>query len=194
MSEGATDVIDVALLVGDALDRVGAPYFVGGSVASSLQGEPRSTNDIDIVVQLPPARVALFRDELGSGFEVDVDMLVGALRSGSSANIFYLPWFTKIDIFPVGRSAYDESEFRRKAPVVVKGEASLVVKSVEDTVLRKLLWYREGGAVSDRQWRDIVGVLRVSVDQADTRYLSDWAARLGLQDLLAKARAEASVR
>jgi hypothetical protein len=65
------------------------------------------------------------------------------------------------------------------------------VKTPEDTILRKLLWYEGGGAVSDRQWRDVLGVLRVSGAMLDDRYLDDWAARLGVDALLGRARAEA---
>jgi hypothetical protein len=68
---------------------------------------------------------------------------------------------------------------------------TLVVKAPEDTVLRKLLWFREGGGVSEKQWRDVIEVLRVSAEDIDAAYLSCWANRLGLRELLAKARADA---
>lgn len=68
----------------------------------------------------------------------------------------------------------------------------LLVKSPEDTVLRKLLWYREGGSVSERQWRDVMAVLRESGAALDAGHLDRWASRLGLEDLLARARAEAT--
>ena len=85
--------LDVALRVAAALDAIGCEYFVGGSVASSLQGEPRATNDIDIVVAMMPHRVRQFAEELGADFEVDQDMLRDALVQGRCANIFYLPSF-----------------------------------------------------------------------------------------------------
>lgn len=90
------DALDVAFLVAVALESVGATYFVGGSVASSLQGEPRATNDIDFVVALDPARVGAFATALGDDFEVDQEMLREALSHGSTANFFYLPFVTKI--------------------------------------------------------------------------------------------------
>src|SRR3954464_8622805 len=94
--------LDIALLVAAAFDAVGCEYFLGGSVASSLQGEPRATNDIDFVVAMPRGRVRAFAEKLGSDFEVDQDMLREALRVSGSANIYYLPVFTKIDIFGLG--------------------------------------------------------------------------------------------
>jgi hypothetical protein len=187
------DVIDVALLVARALDEVGAEYFVGGSVASSLQGEPRATNDIDFVVSLPARRVDAFAKALGSEFEVDEEMLKDALRRASCANIFYLPWVTKIDLFGLGNTAFDEAEFSRRSRVRVRATGEeLFLKSPEDTVLRKLLWFRQGGEVSDKQWRDIVEVLRVSAAQITQAYLDAWAVRLSVTDLLTRARAEAS--
>lgn len=148
------DALDVALLVAAAIERVGGEYFVGGSIASSLQGEPRATNDVDLVVELPLGKISAFRRALGEDFELDLDMLRNALRTASSANAFHLPSVTKIDFFGRGYDGYDALEFARRRPMVVRptGE-SLFVKSPEDTVLRKLLWFRAGGEVSDRQWR-----------------------------------------
>lgn len=135
------DVLDVALLVAEAIDATGGEYFVGGGVASSLQGEPRATNDIDFVVAMLGHRVRAFTEKLGSDFEVDQEMLRDALSRGGSANIFYLPMVTKIDIFGLGSAPYDEVEFARRHRVKVRASGEeLWVKSPEDTILRKLLW------------------------------------------------------
>jgi hypothetical protein len=185
----AEDALDVALLVAAAIDRVGGEYFVGGSVASSLQGEPRATNDIDFVVGL--SRVRAFAEALGPQFEVDQAALHDALSNGGSANIFYLPWVIKVDIFGVGSAPYDQMEFARRKLVQVRvsGER-LWVKTAEDTVLRKLLWFRAGGEVSEKQWRDVIGVLRVGGHGLNDAYLDEWASRLGISPLLARARAD----
>jgi hypothetical protein len=188
-AEVGENAIDIALKVASALTSVGAEYFLGGSLASSLQGEPRATNDIDFVIALPAGRINALRDALGSDFEVDTDMLRDAVLHARSANAFYLPVVTKIDFFGRGYEPFDESEFSRRRVTVVRasGEA-LVVKSAEDSVLRKLLWFREGGSVSDKQWRDIVSVLRISQSAIDDGYLDSWATRLDLAELLARAR------
>jgi hypothetical protein len=184
--------LDVALIVARAIEMVGGQYFVGGSLASSLQGEPRATNDIDFVLSLSLGRVDALRVALGNDFEVDVDMLRGALRTASTANAFHLPTVTKIDFFGRAYEDYDESEFTRRRRVIVREpDAALFIKAPEDTVLRKLSWYRAGGEVSDRQWRDVVSVLRVSAPELDTAYLDNWAGRLGLAALLARARGDA---
>lgn len=186
------DFLDVAFLVADAIDATDSEYFVGGSVASSLQGEPRATNDIDFVVAMLSHRVRAFVEKLGRDFEVDQAMLRDALSRGASANIFYLPMVTKIDIFGLGSTPYDEVEFARRRRVKVRTSgAELWIKSPEDTILRKLLWYREGGQVSDKQWRDVVEVLRIRGPELDPAYLDLWAGRLGVDALLARARIDA---
>lgn len=187
----AIDAIDVALAVARAIESVGGQYFVGGSLASSLQGEPRATNDIDVVVRLPLAKLRAFADALGQDFEVDLEMVRDAMLRGGSCNVFYLPLLTKVDLFAAGAEPFDESEFSRRRAVVVRSSGeTLVLKSPEDSVLRKLLWYRAGGGVSDRQWRDVVQVLRVTGSALDVAYAEGWAARLGISDLLVRARAE----
>lgn len=193
MSVTADDPIGIALRVAAAIESAGGTYFVGGSVASSLHGDPRSTNDIDVVVSLPLGQIDAFIGALGPDFELDRDMLRDALRLARCANGFYLPVLTKIDLFGLGAEPFDEIEFARRAPVVVGREGeTLFVKSPEDSVLRKLLWYRDGGSVSEKQWRDIVSILRVNAGTLDDSYLALWAARLRCPDLLASARAAAA--
>lgn len=187
------DVLDVTLLVADALERCGIPYFLGGSLASSVQGEPRATNDIDLVVDLGPDRIAELAVALGPAFDCDAAALGRAARERSSWNLIYLPTITKVDLFFLRDAPFDREEFARRRPVEVRPGRSIQVKSPDDTVLRKLLWYRAGGEASDRQWRDVVGVLRHSRDRLDDAYLDTWAGRLDVGGLLARARAEAAV-
>jgi hypothetical protein len=192
-AEAGENAIDIALEVAAALTSVGAEYFLGGSLASSLQGEPRATNDIDFVIALPAGRVNALRDALGNDFEVDADMLRNAVLHAGSANAFYLPAVMKIDFFGRGYDPFDDSEFSRRRSVVVRASGeTIVVKSPEDTVLRKLLWFREGGEVSEKQWRDVVSVLRISGETMDDAYLTSWASRLDLDVLLERARAARS--
>lgn len=185
------DALDIALLVARALDAVGAPYFLGGSLASSLQGEPRATNDIDFVVQLALDEVDALARALGEDFAVDRDAIRDAIRLRACANVFFLPLVTKIDLFVLKSGPFDASEFARRRPVRVRGEESIVVKSPEDTILRKLLWFVEGGEQSEKQWRDAVEVLRVSGPVVEVAYLDEWASKLGLSALLERARASA---
>ena len=146
--DAVLDAIDVALAAAHAIERVGGAYFVGGSLASSLQGEPRATNDVDIVVDVPLGRIRDLPAAFGADFEVDIDVLRATFLHGGCCNIFFLPLLTKVDLFPVGPTPFDEVEFARRAAVEVRpsGE-TLVLKTPEDTVLRKLLWFREGGSL-----------------------------------------------
>lgn len=183
--------LEVALEVGRALDAVGVGYFLGGSLASSLQGEPRATNDIDFVVDLDEPHVAPLSAALGSDFDVDEESLREAARTRGSWNIFHVPSAMKVDLFILRRSPFDDSEFARRQRIELYPGRSIAVKSAEDTVLRKLLWYRQGGEVSTTQWRDVVQVLRISAEALSRTYLTKWAQRLGLTDLLERAWREA---
>ena len=183
-------MLDVALAVTRALERCDIGYFLGGSLASSYQGEPRATNDIDFVVALSESDATAFAHALGPEFDVDIQALQEAARQGRAWNVIHLPSVTKIDLIMCGREPFDESEFSRRMPAEVRPGETLDMKTPEDTVLRKLLWYRATGEVSDRQWRDVVGVLRHSRDVMDADYLSHWAAKLELEDWLEQAQRE----
>jgi hypothetical protein len=188
-----TDELEVALAVARALESLGVPYFVGGSLASSLQGEPRSTNDIDLIVDLPESQVEAFAEALGVDFDVDIDALRNSMRQKGSWNIFHTPLVLKIDLFAVGTTDFDRSEMDRRRRTIVRDDgAALAIKSPEDTILRKLLWYRESNEVLGQQWRDVLGVLRVSGPLLDGQYLEEWSARIGVAELLGRARAEAT--
>lgn len=182
----------VALSVGRALDTAGVGYFLGGSLASSLQGEPRATNDIDIVAALGERDVPTFTAALGPDFDVGEESLREAARTKGSWNIFHLPTAIKVDVFILRDAEFDQSEFARRQRVDIHPGETLSVKSVEDTILRKLLWFRQGGEVSTNHWRDVTQVLRVAGAALDTTYVNAWAQRLGIGDLLARALAEAA--
>lgn len=188
----SVDALDVALIVAHALEQAGVPYFLGGSVASSLQGEPRSTNDIDFVVDLRANQIQALIQALGADFEMDEESLAEEVNRRGSWNVFFLPLAMKIDLFIKKHSPFDLSEFSRRRRFELGEGKSLQVKSPEDTVLRKLLWFREGGEVSTTQWRDLVQVLRMSAGGLDDAYLSEWASTLGLTELLERARGEAA--
>lgn len=188
------DVVDVTLLVAGALERTKIGYFLGGSLATSFQGEPRATNDVDLVVALAPEQVRDFVAALGPDFDVDEEALHRAARERTSWNIIYAPAVTKIDLFMLRDEPYDQAEFARRRRIDVRPGQGLYIKSPEDSVLRKLLWYRAGGEVSDRQWRDVVQVLRQSRAVLDAAYLDEWAGRLDLVMLLSRARTDALSR
>jgi hypothetical protein len=182
------DVIGVALQCAEAFEKAGVGYFLGGSLASSLQGEPRATNDIDFVVELRANQIPPLVLVLGADFDVDEESLREAAVRRSSWNIFHLPSVTKVDLFMLRQGDFDASEFSRRRRVVLTDDGQgLFIKSPEDSVLRKLLWFRDGGETSSTQWRDIVQLLRLGAGQLDMSYLHAWAGKLGIEPLLDRA-------
>ena len=186
------DELAVAIRVGAVLEELGIEYALGGGLASSLQGEPRSTNDIDIAVRLDPPRVRQLIERLGPEFVADEEGMTEAVRRGRPYHAYFLPLVIKIDFFPRGSTAFDRCELSRRVRLTVGERGSLFVATPEDNLLRKLLWFLAGGQVSDRQWRDILGLIRTSPHGLDRTYLDEWAPALGVPELLERALAQAS--
>ena len=185
-------------LLGDVariLDELGIPYVVGGSFASSLHGEARFTRDADIVVELPADKVEPLARALMPRFYVSTASMREAIRDHSSFNAIHPESGFKIDFFILGDAPFDREEFRRRMPAGAAPTMGPVVmyKTPEDTILRKLQWFRAGGEVSEQQWKDVLGVLGVCRGRLDEPYLDRWAAELRVTDLLAKARDQARV-
>lgn len=177
-----------ALQVIQVLDELDVPYQVGGSFASSIHGTPRHTRDIDLVIDLPARSIPSFVLRLSRDFYVDEESVRSAVRRRSSFNLIHLETAFKVDCFQKGDGSFDTSEMDRSVPVVLAAENRTVqAKSPEDTVLRKLLWYRDGGQVSSTQWQDVLGLVRAQGERLDREYLLRWARELGLQELLEKA-------
>jgi len=173
------------------LDLLEIPYFVGGSVASGSYGLPRQTNDIDIIADFRNTDLAAFCELLRHEFYVDLQSASDAMRDGRSFNAIHLKGAFKFDFFPASSDAFSQSELGRRRTIVsaVPGLENIEfpIASPEDTVLAKLLWFRKGGEVSDRQWHDILGILNVQSARIDFAYMTDWAARLAVSDLLERA-------
>lgn len=187
--EKPPDAIGVALFVTGVFSRLEVPYLIGGSFASSLYGEPRSTNDIDIVVDLEQSQVAPLARELAAECYVDADAMRIAVDRGESFNVIHLVTAVKVDVFVAGADVFDRERLRRRRTIELQqGSANVVyVDTPEATILRKLDWYRRGGESSERQWRDVIGVLRARGVQLDREYLIKWATQLRIADLLERA-------
>ena len=185
----------VVLEVARVLDRLGVPYVVGGSLASSLHGIPRSSQDGDLVADLRAEHVQPFTAAIANLFYVSPERVLQAVQRRSSFNIVHLKTAIKVDIFVLSSEPLSLQEMARRQVLPVPGEpgTTLYVASAEDTVLQKLLWYRKGNMVSDRQWNDILGVLKVQRADLDFNYLKEWAAQTGVDDLLKKALEEAGL-
>ncbi len=175
-------------------DELGLRYALGGSMASSLLGEPRSTVDVDMAVAMDPASGEALLERVGPEFYVPVDSARTAIRSRSSFNLVDTVNALKVDIFVLGDGLLDRMQIERRVLVQIPGApAGIWVTSAEDQVLRKLDWYRQGERVSDRQWRDVVGILRVHHEVIDRTYLAASAQALDLVDDLAEAFRQSGV-
>jgi hypothetical protein len=182
----------VTLLVIEAFEKLNVPYMIGGSLASALHGTARSTLDSDIVADLRIGQVASLVDMLRQDFYIDENMILDAIHHQSSFNVVHLKTAFKVDVFIAKKRGFDLEQFRRRRLEIVvdEPEKKAFVTTAEDIILAKLEWYRLGGEVSDRQWRDILGVLKVQAGRLDLDYLHKWAVELGVADLLQQALEE----
>ncbi len=188
------DPLVAAAAVAAALERLGVKYAIGGSLASSLYGIPRATQDADIIAALAAAHADPLAERLAGTFHVDASMIRDAVRRRSSFNVVHLATMFKVDVFVAKDDEWSSLQLSRAQRERIGGageSVELLFASPEDTLLHKLVWYRLGGETSDRQWRDAVGVVRVQDAALDAAYLAAWAPRLGVDDLLARARADA---
>jgi hypothetical protein len=160
-------------------------------MAGSISGEPRSTLDIDLVVQMTEADVEPLVAALGKGFHADAVSLRRAIRERSSSNLIHLQSSTKVDLFIAGASPLDAGQMDRRQRVQVAADPNrhLFFYTPEDILLQKLRWYRMENEVSDRQWRDILGILIVQRGRLDEAYLQRRAEALDVTDLLARSLA-----
>ncbi|HJS56751.1 MAG TPA: hypothetical protein VKA01_01500 [Vicinamibacteria bacterium] len=191
----APDLLAALMPVLEALDALGVRCYVGGSVASSIHGVPRASIDADVVAELDADRVAPVAARLRALYYLDEERMRDAVERRLSFNVIHLSTMFKIDVFVSKGRPFDRAAFSR-ARVDALGEATDAPKarvaSPEDTVLAKLEWFRRGGEASERQWTDVVGLLRARSGRLDTAYLEKWAAALGVTDLLERAGREAS--
>jgi hypothetical protein len=183
---------DVLLIVVSVFDKLKIPYAVGGSYASSAHGIARATRDIDLIADIRPEQAKDFSYSLQPDFYADERAMSRAIKMKQSFNVIHEASMVKVDIFIVKPTEFQAKQFERRQLDVISPESQqkLYVITPEDTILAKLDWYRKGNFVSNQQWSDINGVIKVQGRRLDLKYLKHWAQDLGLGDLLERALEE----
>lgn len=168
--------------VAGVLERLGFRYLVTGSTATIFFGEPRFTNDIDIVLDLPPARISeLCAAFPAEDFYLSEESVRRAVARGGQFNLIHPRSGLKIDFIVATDTPFNRSRFARSRRLTPGPDFQATFASPEDVILKKMEYYREGH--SDKHLRDIAGVFRISGDQIDRVYLEEWIARLGLGEI-----------
>lgn len=184
--------IEVTLQVTAVLEELGVPYVIGGSLASTLHGMIRTTQDSDIITGMRPEHISSFVSSLQNEFFIDEEMIADAIQHNSSFNIIHRATMFKVDIFIPRPRPFQQSQISRaqRHSFALENEISANFASAEDTILSKLEWYRMGGETSERQWRDVLGILKTRAGELDIEYLKKWAVNLGVNDLLERVLKE----
>jgi len=178
----------------DVLDDLEIDYAIGGSIASSLYGKVRFTQDADITVVAFTGKAEQLYNVLRENFYISKDAMYQAISNRSSFNIIHLKSAFKLDIFIQKDDDFHRQLFLRRKKIKL-GESIqhfFDIVSAEDIILLKLQWYQSAGCVSERQWLDVLGVLAVQATSLDMKYLKSYSEKLGLSDILQKAIDEAN--
>jgi hypothetical protein len=165
-------------------------------MASAIHGVPRSTQDVDFVAELNEEQVDDLVAVLESEFYIDREVVRRAVRSRRSFNVIHLGTMYKADVFVMGTDGHAQAEKKRRRIEALGPEPDSPTAyfcSAEDIVLQKLRWFRKGGGISDRQWSDLLSVLKVQANALDYDYLRYWTAELGVADLLLRAFDDAGI-
>lgn len=175
-------------LLGERLDRIGCAWFVTGSVASTVFGEPRFTNDVDLVARIDERQAALLAESFtGDEWYVSREAAVEAARRRGMFNVIHVSSGLKADVIVARDSPHDDSRFARVLRIAMPDGRLEPFASPEDVILKKLEFFREGG--SEKHLRDVASMMAVrGVDCLDWTYLEHWAVRLGIATELARVR------
>jgi hypothetical protein len=174
------------------LEQLGIDYMVTGSIVSSMQGEPRSTHDIDIVVNLHQSKTgALAAAFPPPDYYLDRESVVEAVNVKGMANLIDTASGDKVDFWLLTETPFDISRFSRKYIEVSLG-MHIPVSSPEDTILMKLRWAKMSGG-SEKQFIDAVRVYEVQFEKLDHEYLREWALKLDIEIEMEKLKNEATI-
>jgi hypothetical protein len=181
----------IASLMAQILTTANIPYYITCGVAAIAHGEPRSTIDLDIVISIDLQDLSILAATLESqGFYIAGlnDVISGNLRC---LNITHLESIENVDLMISGREEYDLVKLERRQLYTLPNGAEVAIASPEDTIVSKLIWRRE--SQSDKQWRDILGILKVQQERLDFAYIQAWVTKFEIDDDWQQAKVEAGL-
>jgi hypothetical protein len=181
----------------EAFEQLGIDYYVGGSVASLAHGFYRTTADVDIIADIRMKDIQPLVQRLQDAFYIDADMIKEAIKHRSEFNLLHYNTMFKVDVFIQKNRPFDlevRSRVEEGTLTDSQNDRPFFVESPEDVVLTKLEWYKMGGEVSERQWKDVLGVLKLRGTALELQYLRHWAAVLDINDLLERALEDAGIK
>jgi hypothetical protein len=179
MVTSQTAVIEMVI---SALNKEGIHYMIVGSMAASAHGEIRDTHDMDMVVVLDTDSVHRLAKRLGDEFYFDLESAEDAVRNADMFNVIHYDSSFKIDFWLLNSDELSQMQFSRRQESTAWGKTKAFVESAEDTILSKLLWNKI--SPSERQLKDIAGILKIRKDKLDYTYMKEWAAKKGVLDTL----------
>lgn len=191
------DILVALKPVVNIFEELSIPYYIGGSIASSIYGIARATRDIDIAACIDISHVPSVKQCLENDYYIDENMMREAILSKSSFNLIHFETAIKIDVFARKGDPYQYNAIQRRRKDTLDEddiESEFYVASPEDVVINKLLWYNMGGKISERQWLDVIGVIKVQGDSLDKDYLKSWSKELRIIELLSQAFEDAGIR
>lgn len=178
-------------------NELSIPYYIGGSLASSIYGMPRTTLDADIVANISLNQITSLKIKLENEYYIDENIIKDAIKNSSSFNLIHLETSLKIDIFVYKDDLYQQNAIERRVEdTLVENDRSskFCFATPEDIIINKLNWYKMGDKVSERQWLDVIGVIKIQMDSLDKEYLKKWSKKLELIELLEKAFIDGGVK
>ena len=192
----SADPLAIAIRIASVLESLGTRYVLGGSLASVAFGEPRATLDVDIAADLQPERVTELMAAVEADFFADADWIAQEVRRRGSFQLVHRESMMRVDVFVPEWTGLHlwKWEHRRRIEVDAESGAQIDVTAPEGIVIQKLTWFRTGGELSDRQWRDVLGVLKNQGTQLDLAAMKEQASLSDVRDLLERALREAGLQ